>query len=355
MDLLRGGAAVLAISMVLTVTACLGTRSANAAGSPCDAKTMATLENSTTAVSIACSIALAPEAVIHAPIVLAGNSASQTDIDCHGGAIKSDAGDQVALTIASALQTNGQWDVPRHISIQHCTILGAIRIKGMGENGEAELVRQSSLSVGHTERAQAAAPSDITLSDLKIMVNGAIPLYVGPGTTKLTVTNSTFSGRSGSVGIYLDAESADNTISNDHFELVTKNREIIAVDGSARDLITGNTFDNPVNGGVFLYRNCGEGGTIRHQPPQHDTISNNLFRYTDHGLTSWWTTKPAIWLGSRQGKRSYCFHDLTHSFGSSLSSRDEAEYNLVRDNKIEGGSGSLIVDNDDNNKVFGNR
>jgi hypothetical protein len=259
------------------------------------------------------------------------------------------------VTIASIHQSDGGWDAPKHISVRNCIIEGAIRVIGMGENGEAEPVRQSSLSVGHTERAQAAAPSDIELSDLKISTNGAIPLYAGPGTTKLTVTNSTFSGDSGSVGIYLDAESADNTITNNHFELVTKSREVIAVDGSARDVITGNTFDNPVHGGIFLYRNCGEGGTIRHQSPQRNTIGNNLFRYTDHGLTSWRTTKPAIWLGSRQGNRSYCVHDATRPFGSSLSSRDEATYNVVRDNRVEGGTTSLIVDNDEGNQVVGNR
>ena len=347
-------------SLIATAVVLIGAsfpplREAGAAPAACDAKTMSILESSTSPVVISCSLALEADTVIQTPIILSGSAASQSIIDCHGGTIRSNASDQVALTIASVHQSDGGWDVPKHIAIRHCRIEGGIRIIGMGENGEAELVRQSSLSVGHTARAQAAAPSDIMLSDLKIMTKGAIPLYVGPGSTKLTVANTTFSGKSGSVGIYLDAESAKNTISNDHFELATKSREIIALDGSADDVITENTFENPTHGGVFLYRNCGEGGTIRHQPPQHDTISNNFFRYTDHGLTSWWTTKPAIWLGSRQGNRSYCFHDVTRPFGSSLSSRDEAKYNLVRDNRMDGGSVSLIVDNDSENQIMGNR
>lgn len=328
---------------------------ANAGAAACGSATIAALRSSSAPVNVDCSLTLSPEVVVQAPILLSGSRASGSIIDCQGSTIRSGTSDEVALTISSIRLEDGRWDVPRHIVIRNCAVQGAIRIAGMGVNGEAEPVRQSSSLPGHTARAQAAAPSDILLSDLRVTTRSAIPLYAGPGTTKLKVSGSKFAGTSGSVGIYLDAESADNAIEDNQFDLATTNREIIALDGSAHNTITGNSFENPIHGGIFLYRNCGEGGTIRHQASQYNVISRNTFRYHDDGLLSWWKTKPALWLGSRQGNRSYCFHDVARPFGSSLNSRDEAQHNVVSDNSIEGGSPSLIVDNDADNEITGNR
>ena len=346
---------IIAFSLILAGADLIETHRADATSDVCDAGTVAALQNSREPVPVGCSLTLSAAAVIRAPILLSGSQASGSIIDCRGGVINPGATDEVALTIASVRRKDRQWDAPRRIVIRNCILEGAIRVIGMGVNGEAEPVRQSSLSPGHTERAQAAAPSDILLTDLKVTTKSAIPLYAGPGTTKLTVSRSTFSGMSGSVGVYLDAESAENTIEDNHFDLTTKSREIIALDGSARNTITENTFKNPVHGGVFLYRNCGEGGTIRHQAPQYNTITRNVFHYRDQSLISWWTAKPALWLGSRQGNRSYCFHDAARPFGSSLNARDEAQHNVVSDNWIDGGSPSLIVDDDTDNQITGNR
>ncbi len=73
----------------------------------------------------------------------------------------------------------------------------------------------------------------------------------------------------------------------------------MAVDGSSWNTINNNRFASLRNGGIYLYRNCGEKGTIRITPPEHNTITNNSFyykKYTGH--------KPAIYLGSRDyGRR----------------------------------------------------
>src|SRR5690606_13104846 len=124
----------------------------------------------------------------------------------------------------------------------------------------------SSIREGHTAREQKAAPTRILISNVEFEANGGIPLYLGPGTTHVTIENSKFTGICGSVAIYLDAESAHNIIRNNTFNIQTM-REIIAVDGSANNRIEGNRFNLVSHGGIYLYRNCGEGGTVRHQTP----------------------------------------------------------------------------------------
>ena len=130
---------------------------------------------------------------------------------------------------------------------------------GLGANGEAPLVRESSQRLGHTGRAQPAAPRGIVLEDLQIEADLRIPLYLGPGVTGVEVRHCVFTGSSASVALYLDAESARNTIENCTFD-VRAGREVLAVDGSADNTIVGNRFARAAYGGIYLYRNCGEGG-----------------------------------------------------------------------------------------------
>lgn len=151
------------------------------------------------------------------------------------------------------------------------------------------------------------------------MARGGTPLYVGPGSTKVKVIDSYFKGESIGSSIYLDAESAMNVIKNNHFSVtqITKStnvkvlfwnfggeyaREVIAVDGSARNIIVNNVFNKADWGGVYLYRNCGEGGTIKHQAPRGNNISNNFFYYENFSGSREYKTG-VTWYGSYEKTR----------------------------------------------------
>jgi parallel beta-helix repeat protein len=233
------------------------------------------------------------------------------------------------------------------VTVRRCQINGAVRIVGMGVNGEAEAVRQSSLMVGHTVRAQAVAPTNTSLWRLTITGYGRIPLYIAPGVTNTTLADSTIKGKSNSVALYLDAESGNNIIRNNTFDVdgqftlrQFRVREVIAVDGSADNQLLSNIINNAKGGGVYLYRNCGEGGTVRHQTPQRNFIAGNTIDNTGgYG----------IWLGSRNGNRFYCEHDAGFPFGSSQDNGDFADNNIVRDNVFS--DSARAVRNDGNNSI----
>jgi hypothetical protein len=303
-------------------------------------------------VEMTCDLVLNPNDVVLQPIAFSGAAASGSTLDCRGAILKGGGEGRRTVLIRSIKRRDGSWDAPRDITIRNCTIEGDLRIQGLGRNGEAEEVRLSSLEAGHTERAQSVAPSGITLSNIHFIAAGSIPLYAAPGVTRMTVKRSRFSGHTTATAIYLDAESANNRIAGNHFDLTTSWREMIAVDGSAHNRIENNTFEDPIKGGIFLYRNCGEGGTIRHQAPQGNVIAGNTFRY------SWLlAARPAVWIGSRQGLsvfRAYCLSQPDRPFGSSLSIYDHAQNNVVVDNHLPGGTPRLIVDDDENNTVSNN-
>ena len=252
----------------------------------------------------------------------------RNNIDCNGKAYNK--GKVTELQIVAS-----------DITIRRCKINGSIRTIGLGRNGEAAAVKESSIKPGHTARAQAAAPRNTKLYGLTITGHGRTPLYLGPGTTNLILVDSTINGRSDSAAIYLDAESGSNIIRNNTINITGAPREIIAIDGSADNQILANTIQQAPNGGIYLYRNCGEGGTVRHQSPQRNLIAGNTIN-SSGGY--------GIWLGSRNGGRFYCSADDGYPFGSSKDDSDFADNNTVRGNQFTG-STRTVRDNGSSNQI----
>ncbi|GJE59631.1 right-handed parallel beta-helix repeat-containing protein [Methylobacterium trifolii] len=282
-------------------------------------------------VSLACSLRLEPGDRVLRRIVLEGSQASGVEIDCRGATIgQVEAAprlDAFTVEIRSLARPSG-WDRPSGITIRNCAIFGHVRVWGMGVNGQGVAVKASSHSLGHTERAQAAAPTGVSILDSTITASGHIPLYLAPGVTRFTLRDSKLSGRSTSTALYLDAESAENLIEGNEFAVAT-GREAIAVDGSARNRIVGNRFELGGQGGVWLYRNCGEGGTVRHQTPSDNVITGNVF----HG--GGFFQAEAITVNSRGGWRLYCGEDAGYPFGSSLDNGDGGTGNVVAPNRAQ--------------------
>lgn len=272
---------------------------------------------------------------------IAGNTANAQVIDLQGAWLN---GGRLTELLITSVHEGQNWKRPHNIIIRNGRIRGSIRIMGLGRNGEAEGVRASSVRQGHTTRAQDAAPTGITLESLHFEAHHRIPLYIGPGVTRVLVRNCTFSGWSVSTSVYLCAESARNTLEGNTFA-VHVGREVIAVDGSANNRITGNTFQRLPFGGVYLYRNCGEGGTVRHQAPQGNTIENNTFL----GCPRWGSS--AIWLGSRGGWWPYCWQDGGYPFGSSVDNRDFADGNTVRGNVFPPGCTRTVRNEGARNRI----
>lgn len=306
---------------------------------PCDAATRARLLSppgpGDATVALACSISLSPGDHVLRRIVVEGAEASGAEIDCNGATIgRADPAPtlaELAVEIRSRapVGAQGAWSRPVGVTLRNCHILGHVRIWGMGVNGQGLAVKASSHSLGHTERAQAAAPTQVTIRDSTITALGHIPLYLAPGVTRFSLQGSTLTGRSGADAIYLDAESADNVIA-DNTIAVAIGREAIAIDGSARNRITGNRIATQGQGGVRLYRNCGEGGTVRHQTPSDNVITGNTFT-GGGGLFG----SAAIVVNSRGGWRLYCREDAGYPFGSSLDDADGGTGNVVEPNTVE--------------------
>lgn len=306
-------------------------------------------------VRVDCNLNLKSSDVITKRLVYEGAGTSNLTLNCNNAKLKGNDGvnDGKDMITIKSIQDGSTYSRPENIKILNCSVEGSMRVIGIGQNGEAESVLLSSLSSDHTARVQQAAPRNIEFNNLAIHSKNRIPLYFSPGVTYSKILNSMFKGTSGSVVIYLDAESAYNTIKNNEFNVTTKSREVIAIDGSANNQIINNRLFELNHGGIFLYRNCGEGGTIRHQTPSYNVISNNYFYYNKYD-----GKLPAIWLSSRDGAKNYCELDRGYSFGSSESNQDHASSNIISNNKIQKLSPSKMIrlgGSATNNVITGNK
>ncbi len=297
-------------------------------------------------VRVDCNLTLEKGEMVTKQLRLVGSNASGVRIRCNGGVIGSTHPNSIhyrgdIIQIKSA-KRNKKWRRPEGVTIEGCKVNGGIRVFGLGLNGQDDQVKQSSRSKHHTRRAQKIAPTRITLSRLSIRGQGRIPVYFSPGVTKSVLSKSLIYGRSVSSGVYLDAESANNTVSDNVFRVATT-REILSIDGSANNLIQGNVFHSSDLGGVYVYRNCGEGGAARHQKPMFNTISNNTFHYD--GLL---ISRPTIWVSFKNLPRLIfnCPMDRSIPFGSGADDRNFADRNTVTYNKFIASSGKSFVRDD---------
>lgn len=301
-------------------------------------------------VEVQCTAHLPHNSTVSKRLYFSGSQASNVQFDCNGSTIAPthiQGGDSVVIR---SVQQNGVWSRPENIVLNACRVHGSVRILGMGANGEAEKVKQSSQTQGHTERAQAAAPRAIHLNNMTIIGQNRVPLYLAPGVNGVRVSGSRISGKSSSVAIYLDAESGNNHFTHNTIDTQTASRELIAIDGSANNVFENNRFSSLNRGGIYFYRNCGEGGTIRHQTPSGNTVRNNVFFYRKYN-----GKLPAVWLGARNGNRSYCEADSGYAFGSSSDNRDFADNNLIENNKIHKLSPQkMLRDHGNGNRIVGN-
>ena len=308
-------------------------------------------------VRLNCSLTLKKGERVTKQIRIWGANASGVQILCRGGRIGKAGPASIhfrkdLIQIRSAKLSDGRWSRPENVTIDGCEVNGAIRIMGLGQNGQAKNVKISSWRSNHTEFAQASAPRGITLRNLTVRGDGRIPVYFAPGVTHSKLVDSRIIGRSVSSGLYLDAESAHNVIRGNVFAVKTP-REVISVDGEAHNIIENNRVRYADLGGVYVYRNCGEGGAARHQKPRFNQILRNTFSY--EGTRS---ARPTIWLAFSSIARQVflCPLDRAIPLGSGVDDRDFANNNKVIGNVfVRAPTDEVVRDAGKNNTVLNNR
>ncbi|HDS1698424.1 MULTISPECIES: right-handed parallel beta-helix repeat-containing protein [unclassified Pseudomonas] len=262
-------------------------------------------------------------------------STSNTKLDCDGATLDGMGKLKDGVSISS------QGRQLRNVSVSNCNV------KNFANNGVA--VRSGVPDFkrsGSRDHNYNISPSGVALSHLHVENSGGVGVYLYSYVSNVTLRESVVEGSRG-VGVYLEQSSRENKLINN----IIKNngdmdgpksgqREGVAVDSSAKNLIEGNSFIDNSAGGIFLYKNCGENfskgmAVLRWQSSNENVIRNNKFVGESVG----------VWIASRQGR------DLSHRDcgdasldGRGKFYRDYADHNTVENNKFCGGGEGVRVD-----------
>ena len=247
----------------------------------------------------------------------------------------------------------------KDVVIKNGTVKGEIRFRARDYR---QVVEEHNKTKHWTREVRKVAPQGAVLRDLTIEPKGKThALYCGPGATGVKVVDCDFSGESRGPLVYLSMEGAYHTVLRCEFRGRTgARREVIAIDGCAESVIKDCRFLRCTQGGVYIYRNSGENGTIRHQEPRFNLIKDNRFDLSGMWLRSSLLDSEVpygVIIGSRQGDRTrHNDLDAGYPWGSSKNNRDFARQNTVIGNRFKGDWFKRWVhDNDRNNTVVNNK
>ena len=265
---------------------------------------------------IDCSLTFDPKDVrpVTKRLVLEGSKATGVVVKCNGVTIDGGPGtptynpaepwSMVEILSKRLDDTGTRWERPMNITFRDgCKIRGSVSLLG--------ITGVESTTPGYATLARNNAPRSIVFDGVTItgvrcneaQAGGAqcVPLYLFSGVNQFQLLNSTINGTSGGPNIYLDDLSFRNTIRNNRIEASNqrdgKAREVLAIDGSSENLIVNNFFSSLEDGGIYLYRNCGEDNSPRLGRPTDNVIINNVFFYDKYDGDN-----PSIFVAERNGR-----------------------------------------------------
>jgi len=323
-----------------------GRTPAYAAAAECgDVKKMEILQGTGSGeVEVACSLTLPANRMITRKIAYKGSAASGATLNC-----TCDRSGCTTLKGGIVILSPSGRGRPENITVRNCKITGDVKLNVPSftfcPDGGACRDRRPDFEAW----VRARAPRRITFDNVTISGSGGDRFYVGWGVTETKLINSVLEGEASGVPIYLAPHSSRTLIKNNRIRTntwksgVARGRETIAIDGADHNQIVGNWFGDLNRGGIYLYRNCGENGGIRHTTPSYNHIINNVFYYNNYDGSN-----PAVYLGSRNGNPpgfeidlpvvgtvgSYCDEDAGYPYGSSADDRDFATHNVVMQNEV---------------------
>ena len=192
-----------------------------------------------------------------------------------------------------------------------CEVNGPIRIRSTGyaptpEHDPREY--KNSRGPQYVKELRDTTPTRITFDNIHINYerNGGSAVYFEQGVTHSAFINSTIDYDSNSHSVYLAPEGGFNRIENNviihrSYEYFGYgDEEAIVIDGSEGNIIKNNWIDS-YDGGIFLFRNCGEDGQIRYTGAWRNVIEGNTFYWNGSLPPNSESMKKSIIIGERNG------------------------------------------------------
>jgi parallel beta-helix repeat protein len=286
-------------------------------------------------------------------------TASNVTLDCRGAVVEGRGG--AGILVHAPVDA----DLSR-VTIRNCVVRGFLNSIRVTRDGFR------SLPAGHE---YDHGIRDVLIEHTRVSDSTGVGIYVDGYVSRTTIRHSSITSAGGS-GIYLEAGSVDNVVAHNsirdnglrengpsgqlrtflgvQFRFWGIGREGISIDGSRRNLVTGNTLEGNSAGGIFLYTNCGE--YVNSRPERwferrygadDNVIAGNRFKGGVNG----------VWVGSRMGESTLpmeCSDKPYVNQGLKWIALDRAARNAIFGNSFEDVTYGVRVEDDDT-KVVANR
>ncbi|MCB0831220.1 MAG: right-handed parallel beta-helix repeat-containing protein [Solirubrobacterales bacterium] len=287
-------------------------------------------------------------------------TASDVTLDCRGASVATEKTKGVGILIETPADQNLD-----QVTVRNCEVSGFLNGMKITRDGFRDLA-----DGGEYDNWL----KDVDLENNTVTGTKGVGIFVDGYVTYTTIRDSVIEG-AGSSGIYLEAGSADNTVSDNRIidngfgengpdgqvesfngvqlRVWGTGREGLSIDGSRRNTVSGNTFEGNSAGGIYLYTNCGE---YRNSKP--DRYFERRFGATGNLIDGNHLIGgvSGVWVASRMGENILPMecgdtdHAPQYSTGIAL---DRAADNTISDNDFEDVTYGVRVE-DDGTKVTGN-
>ncbi len=285
-------------------------------------------------------------------------TASHTTFDCQGATIHSDTPSGVGITISAPVGTDLV-----DVTVRNCHVEGFLNSLKVTRPGFREL------PAGGEYQDDLHG---IVVTDSSFTASHGVGVYVDGYVTGVTITHDVITD-AGSSGIYLETGSRGSTVThtvlahNGYIEngpagqpfsfqgldlwFWGVGREGISVDGSYENTISDNVFAENSNGGVLLYKNCGEYPDRSRYFPRRYHADDNLITGND-----FIDERNGVWVGSRMAENTLPMDCTDPAYIDTSLQRvvlDYAQHNTVSHNTFDDVTYGVRVE-DDHNRVIGN-
>ncbi len=285
-------------------------------------------------------------------------TASEVTLDCQGATIRGPENGGVGIVISAPVGTS-----LHDVTVTNCHTEGFTNGLKITRPGFRDLPAGGEYE-DHLD--------DIVVTHSTFADSHGVGVYVDGYVTGVRITHDTIDN-AGSSGIYLETGSRGTTVSrtllvhNGYIEngpggqafsfdgadlwFWGVGREGISVDGSYDNTISHNVFWDDSNGGVLLYKNCGE-------YPDRARYFERRYHADDNLITqnTFFHERNGVWVGSRMAENTLPMDCTDPAYIDKPLQRvvlDYAQHNTVSDNTFQDVTYGVRVEDDDN-RVIGN-
>lgn len=258
---------------------------------------------------------------------------SNSRLNCNGATI------DMQFQLSEAVTIDSKGNGLENIVIENCIIKNtrrkSIYIGWSGSDRAKEEITPD------RNKIYKLTPRKISIINTKIKDSKSSAIYVDDYVSSVLIDGVEISNTD-AMAIYLEHSSIKTTIRNSLISNAGRvhKREAISIDSSSENLIENNKIKDSPNGGIFLYRNCGERyyedetQVIRKMPASKNVIKFNIIDGSRYG----------VWIASRQSRNQENIGCGIGYFAENKYAIDDSKFNSVEKNKIKNADIGVLVE-----------